>query len=80
MKNKRFIAGAVCPSCGEMDTIRMHSDSDKIQIKECVECEYFETLSSEPNLEGRLPEARIPREEKVLEDNTDIVRIIQPSK
>ena len=80
MIKKRFIAGAICPSCGEMDSIRMYMDSGGLQRKECVECDYSETLSSEPNLEGNLPGARIPREEKVLEHNKDIVRIIPPSK
>ena len=46
------------------------------QTKQCVECEYSEILSSEPKLEGELPEARISREEKVLEDNVEIVRIV----
>ena len=80
MIKKRFIAGAICSSCGEIDTIQMFTNEDGSQTKQCVECNYSEALSAEPNLEGRLPEARIPREEKVLEDNTDIVRIIQPSK
>lgn len=76
MIKKRFIAGAICPSCGEMDSIQMYMDSDGHQIKECVECEFSETLSSEPGLKGDLPETRIPREEKVLEDSMEIVRII----
>ena len=80
MIKKRFIAGAVCPSCGEMDTIRMYSDAAGHQTKECVECEYSETLLSKPGLEGNLPETRISREEKALEDSVDIVRIITPSK
>lgn len=78
MIKKRFIAGAVCPSCGEMDTIQMYSDASGTQIKQCVECEYSERLHSEPKLEGELPDARISREEKVLEDNVEIVRIVLP--
>ena len=76
MIKKRFIAGAVCPGCGEMDVIQMFVNASGAQQKECVECDYSEILASEPSLEGALPEARISREEKVLEDNVDIVRIV----
>lgn len=79
MIKKRFIAGAVCPSCGETDTIQMFTDMDGTQKKHCVDCEYSETLTSEPGLEGELPEARIAREEKVLGDSVEIVRIVLPS-
>lgn len=78
MIKKRFIAGAVCPSCGELDSIQMFTDENGTQTKQCVECEYSEMLSSEPRLEGELPDARISREEKVLEENVDIVRIVVP--
>lgn len=31
----RFIAGAVCANCGQMDTVRMNLEDKSI---ECVEC------------------------------------------
>lgn len=80
MAKKRFIAGAICPSCGQMDVIQMCTDKQGYKIKECVECGYSETISSEPDLKGNLPKTRILREEKVLEADTDIVRIIPPSE
>ena len=76
---KRFIAGAVCPSCGEMDSIQLSMNTEGVQVKECVECLFSETLNPEPKLEEDLPEGRISREEMVLEENVDIVRIITPS-
>ncbi len=36
---KRFIAGAVCPRCAEMDKIVMYSNDDG-QFRECVACGY----------------------------------------
>ena len=46
MQNKRFIAGAVCPRCGEMDRLvtfeRQDSDGKAILHKECVSCGYEE--------------------------------------
>ena len=34
---RRFIAGAVCPRCGEMDKLVVDSDADS---RECVHCGY----------------------------------------
>lgn len=34
---RRFIAGAVCPRCAEMDRIVMYSN-EKGQFRECVAC------------------------------------------
>ncbi|GAA3568252.1 MAG: YheV family putative metal-binding protein [Pseudomonadales bacterium] len=38
---KRFIAGAVCPRCAEMDKIVMYSNDDG-QFRECVACGYHD--------------------------------------
>lgn len=40
---KRFIAGAVCPRCGEMDVIRTHTDAER-EYKECVRCDYKDSM------------------------------------
>ena len=75
MPAKRFIAGAVCPSCGAMDTIRVFTHAG-VEHRECVDCSYSDVMSFEPSLEGQLPEARIVREEKVQDKDVDIVRIL----
>ncbi len=36
---RRFIAGAVCPRCGEMDKIIVDMDT---QTRECVACDFSE--------------------------------------
>jgi len=42
MKSKqRFIAGAICPKCAEMDSLRLDSSDQSI---ECVDCGYTQTL------------------------------------
>ena len=33
--SRRFIAGAVCPRCGEMDKLVVDTESD---LRECVSC------------------------------------------
>ncbi len=45
---KRFIAGAVCPVCESMDTIRMW-DVDGVPNRECVKCGFSDTLNAEGN-------------------------------
>ena len=36
---RRFIAGAVCPRCGEMDKLVVDTDTDQ---RECVKCGFNE--------------------------------------
>jgi len=38
---KRFIAGAVCPRCGEMDRLVTYTNNEGT-FKECVSCDYEE--------------------------------------
>ena len=39
MKDYKFIAGAVCPSCGDTDSIILKNDDSIIK---CISCNYFE--------------------------------------
>ncbi|MCY1283436.1 hypothetical protein D9M68_701560 [compost metagenome] len=43
---KRFIAGAVCPACSAMDTIKMW-DEGGVPHRECVACGYADTLNAQ---------------------------------
>ncbi|WP_191601807.1 YheV family putative zinc ribbon protein [Marinomonas algicola] len=44
---KRFIAGAVCPRCSEMDKIRAwRDDEDEKQFRECISCGYTDEQST----------------------------------
>ena len=43
---KRFIAGAVCPACSEMDRILMWN-IDGVPHRECVACGYADTLNAQ---------------------------------
>lgn len=42
---KRFIAGALCPSCNKMDTLMMWSEDD-IPHRECMICGFTDTLDA----------------------------------
>ena len=46
MTNRRFVAGAICPACGEIDKITVSMDrADK--RRECVSCAYVDALPDE---------------------------------
>ncbi|AOY89379.1 DNA-binding protein [Marinobacter salinus] len=56
---KRFIAGAVCPRCVEMDKIMMFTTDDGDQVRECVACGFTDAVSdaekpADPELETRV--------------------------
>ena len=44
---KRFIAGAVCPKCSEMDKILMFKDENGKENRECVACGYLDIMKEE---------------------------------
>ncbi len=74
MTVKRFIAGAVCPRCSEMDKIRSWRDDEaEEQYRECVNCGYEDTQSTvvqaqSPELPTRVnaPHASAPETEEVV--------------
>lgn len=80
---KRFIAGAVCPRCAQMDKIVMYRVSETEQKRECVRCGFSEVMPDEPAA-AREPPTRVnqPRPgEKPLahEDEVSVVKIIDPA-
>ena len=44
MKEFKFIAGAVCPSCGDIDSIMLKNDDSEIR---CVSCNYLKMKDQE---------------------------------
>lgn len=61
---KRFIAGAVCPSCGALDTLRWWVENN-IELVECVKCDYQEK---------RLPKSA----EASVHDTEQVIGIFKP--
>ncbi|WP_439106613.1 YheV family putative metal-binding protein [Congregibacter sp.] len=64
---RRFIAGAVCPRCAEMDKIVVDLDSDE---RECVACGFSE---------GR-PEINVPAEVKTRVNRASARRVETPAE
>ncbi len=55
-QHRRFIAGAVCPKCAEMDRLIIYSN-DEGSFRECVSCDYIdkqEDLVEDDALETRV--------------------------
>ena len=56
-KNKRFIAGAKCPACGQVDKLftyevsadRGQSESTRQKFRACTRCDFDEPLRFEAN-------------------------------
>ncbi|ASY74924.1 hypothetical protein BJJ97_02870 [Pectobacterium polaris] len=44
---KRFIAGAVCPTCQAQDTLAVGREDD-VEVVVCVKCGYRQSQADEP--------------------------------
>ena len=70
---KRFVAGVVCPRCGEMDTIRVYRNEIR-EYRECIKCDYVDgqNLDGSPEDEAEL----VTRVNQQKEDTPD-TQVIQ---
>jgi len=67
---KRFIAGAVCPRCGEIDKLVTYKEEGK-EFRECVSCGFHDEMRFQQNqreLETRvnITEDQVVEETQVL--------------
>ena len=78
---KRFIAGAVCPRCGEMDKLVSYS-TEQDTFKECVACGYEEKQAVQIELDeldtrvNHLPESDSAKQD----DSVQLVQIMDLPK
>lgn len=56
---RRFIAGAVCPRCAEMDKTVMYDTVEGVRVQECVRCGFRAELDAHGHT--REPETRVNR-------------------
>lgn len=76
---RRFIAGAVCPRCAQMDKIVMYDDEHGQRVRECVSCGYRDALDSAGNpieLPTRVNQPRAGEKPLAHEDEVSIVRVL----
>lgn len=79
---KRFIAGAVCPRCAELDKLTMYVNDQGEQVRECVRCGYSDAMSANGEIEELGTRVNQPRPgEPALahEDEVQVVRVIGPA-
>ncbi len=55
-RKKQFIAGAVCPSCSEMDSLVLYVDDQSV---ECVSCDYTQTSQQRDQPTQKKPQATV---------------------
>lgn len=74
----RFIAGAVCPKCGTMDTLKAGYEREgAIMVRECVDCGYIDRISQTHHHETDIP-TRVTPAPPEAEVETTPVRILDP--
>lgn len=76
---KRFIAGAICPRCAEMDRIRSW-EQNGVRYQDCVSCGFFDQKAIEEDAAPEL-ETRVNRQnEETPGDDLQPVKILDPGK
>ncbi len=73
---KRFIAGAVCPRCAEMDKLVMYTDAQGAQVRECVRCGYSDKMT-EQGPEELVTRVNQPRPGEQALAHEDEIQVIQ---
>lgn len=82
MIKRRFIAGAVCPRCAQMDKVVMYDDAEGQRIRECVSCGYRDALDEQgqpTELKTRVNQARPGEPPLAHEDEISVVRLLDPN-
>ena len=73
MARSRFVAGAVCPACGEMDRIVIKDPGEAGARRHCVACGFSDAV---PVPGGRLPGTRLTRSSQPEPSALSRVRIV----
>lgn len=85
-KVKRFIAGAVCPRCAEMDKLVMYHNEQNEQVRECVRCGYRDKMTDNgpvsmdvDEVKTRVNQPRPGESPLAHEDEIQVVNILDPN-
>jgi len=70
---RRFVAGAVCPRCSEMDKLVVYNQEGK-DYRECVACGYKEEMHFKPV--ARELETRVNQSEDDKKDAVQVINIL----
>ncbi len=75
--SKRFIAGAVCPKCSEMDKLVMYKNEDDIETRECVACGYLSVMKDDEMVASELDTRVTPEGKTIRDDDEQPIRIFE---
>ena len=77
---KRFVAGAVCPRCAEMDKLVMYHNEQHQQVRECVRCGYQDVMTDAgpQELTTRVNQPRAGEKPLAHEDEVQVVTLVDP--
>lgn len=67
---RRFIAGAVCPSCAKMDKVVMYKEAGE-DWRECVSCGYKDKMNFQA--QNRELDTRVNVTEEIKEEQTQVL-------
>lgn len=76
-KTPRFIAGAVCPRCAEMDRLQVFNEDGK-DYRACISCGFKQELHIQPQV--REPETRVNTTQEEKASQEQVVKIMPFSK
>lgn len=74
---KRFVAGAVCPRCSEMDKIVVYSSEGK-DFRECVSCGYKDEMHFQKHV--RELDTRVNQSEEKVASEVQVLQFPPPEK
>ena len=74
---RRFMAGAVCPRCSEMDKLVVYSEDGK-DFRECVSCGFKDEMNFKPM--KRELETRVNQSEQEKADDLQVITILPLDK
>lgn len=85
MQNKRFIAGAICPSCGAQDKLFTFQEAGQ-QWRACVACDFrqafddFVNSSELQELPTRVNQNKLGETPLAHETAVEVVKLLDPNK
>lgn len=79
---RRFIAGAQCPKCEQLDKVVMYDDVNGKRFRECVACgfkdELIEPADSAQELTTRVNQNKLGEKPLPHEDDVQVVQLLDP--
>lgn len=76
-EKRRFVAGAVCPRCSEMDKLVVYRAAEK-DFRECVSCGFKEEMHFQPVTQELETRVNTSAEEK--REQLQVVKILSPDQ